>query len=236
MEQPITARATVPRAARLRPVGTPPATGKAALFEEIMRLYNQRLYRLAFGLVGDAGEAEDVLQESYVKAFLNLSRFAGRCGLGVWLASIVRNQAIDHLRTRRARRAAFTLESDLPRRDGDDRSALEGVASEAIDSSPEIDRQRADTRQVLETAIALLPSPFRAVFLLREVEGLSLQQTAILLGIPIATVKTRDHRARLMLQETLGDEMRGHARDTFEFLRERCDRIVSRVLRRLALL
>ncbi len=200
-----------------------------------MRLYNQRLYRLAFGLVGDPGEAEDVLQESYVKAFLNLSRFAGRCGLGAWLASIVRNQAIDHLRSRRARRAAFTLESDLPRRDGDDRSTLEGVAGAAINDNPEVDRQRADTREVLETAIALLPSPFRAVFVLREVEGLSLQQTAILLGIPIATVKTRDHRARQMLRETLGDELRGNARDTFEFLRGRCDRIVACVLRRLAL-
>ena len=200
-----------------------------------MRLYNQRLYRLAFGLVGDAGEAEDVLQESYVKAFLNLSRFAGRCGLGAWLASIVRNQAIDHLRSRRVRHAAFTLESDLPRRDGDDRSALEGVAGEAIHGSPEFDRQRAETRECSRPQSPSSRPHSARCSVLREVEGLSLQQTAILLGIPIATVKTRDHRARQMLRETLGDELRGNVRDTFEFLRGRCDRIVACVLRRLAL-
>jgi RNA polymerase sigma-70 factor, ECF subfamily len=213
----------------------PVRSGTAAEFERIMRLYNQRLYRLAFGLVGDAGEAEDILQESYLQAFLHFSSFAGHSSLGAWLASIVRNRAIDYLRARRVRRAAFTLETDLPRdgRGRRDGSMLERAPADVAQSDPVIGRQREETRLVLEKAIALLPIQFRAVFVLREVEGLSLQQTAIYLGIPIATVKTRDHRARHLLRAALGEEFAGDPRQALEFLRERCDGIVAGVLRRL---
>ena len=235
MEQPLVSLAPTPGMASAQPVRDPYRNGDPALFERIMRLYNRRLFRLAFGLIGDADEAEDVLQDSYLQAFLHLASFAGRASMGAWLASIVRNRAIDHLRTRRSRRTAFAFESEL-RNDRDDRPMLERTPASAESSSPEFDRHREEVRAVLETAIALLPDQFRAVFVMREVEGLSLQQTAVFLGIPVATVKTRDHRARALLRAALGDDFAGDPRQALEFLRERCDRLVARVLRRLMIL
>lgn len=198
-----------------------------------MRSHNQRLYRLALGLVGDPGEAEDVLQDSYVRAFLKLSSFAGDSSLGAWLASIVRHQAIDHLRARRARRAAITLEADLPQADGQPRFALESAPATTAHASPELGREREEARAQLENAIALLPASFRAVFVLREIEGMTVRETALYLDIPAATVKTRDHRARLLLRAALGADFAENVRHAFEFLNERCDRIVARVLSKL---
>lgn len=198
-----------------------------------MRRYNQRLYRLAYGLVGDAAEAEDILQDSYVRAYYKFATFAGNSSLGTWLARIVRNESIDHLRLRRMRQAAFSLEAELPWRDDGDDSALEQVPEPSTNSDPEFSQSREETRVALEQAIATLPYPYRAVFMLREVEGLSVDETADYLGIPVATVKSRDHRARLLLRVELGGAFDGHADGTYDFLRERCDRIVARVLSRL---
>lgn len=201
--------------------------------EQIMRLHNQRLYRLAFGLLGDASEAEDALQESYWRAFQKLSTIAADANLGAWLASIVRNQAIDQLRARRARQARFTLEADLPHADDQPSFVLERARDEAQMHSPEICLDCDEMRQLLEQAIATLPARFRAVFMLREVEGLSLQETAEYLDIAVATVKTRDHRARKMLRDRLGTPPEAAEAQAFEFLRDRCDRIVEGVLARL---
>lgn len=211
-----------------------PAAADAKALEAVMREHNQRLYRLALGLVGDAGDAEDVLQDAYVRAFEKRASFAGRSGIGAWLASIVRNQAIDHLRSRRARHSAYRLESELPFVADEFESPIEKAPGHALDGDPELEVEREQVRVTLEGAIAALPPPFRSVFMLREVEGLSLQQTAIYLGIPIATVKTRAHRARLLLRAELGSDFEGYAHRTFVFLAERCDRIVARVLARLA--
>jgi len=197
-------------------------------FEDEMRRHNQRLFRLAFALVGDETEAEDVLQESYVRAFERLSTFAGRSGIGIWLARIVRNQAIDHLRLRQARQAAIALEAELPPKlDGD--GYLERAAAPPAQSDLELERSREEVRELLQQAIAMLPARFRAVFMLREVEGLSVEDTAAYLGIPVATVKSRDHRARQLLRAELGPDFDGGIGEVFEFLRERCDRIVARV-------
>lgn len=199
-----------------------------------MRQHNQRLYRLALSLVGNPDDAEDVLQESYFHAFEKRASFAGRSGLGAWLASIVRNQAVDCLRARRSRRSAFRLEAELPYADAGSPSPIEGVPAQAAFGNPELEVEREEARTVLESAIMALPLTFRAVFMLREVEGLSLRQTAAYLDIPVATVKTRVHRARLLLQAELGPAFPGEPRRGFEFLRDRCDRIVSKVLGRLA--
>ena len=198
-------------------------------FEDEMRRHNQRLFRLAFALVGDEAEAEDVLQESYVRAFERLSTFAGRSGIGIWLARIVRNQAIDHLRLRQARQAAIALEAELPPKlDGGD-GYLDRAAAPPAQSDLELERSREEVREALQQAIAMLPARFRAVFMLREVEGLSVEDTAAYLGIPVATVKSRDHRARQLLRAELGPAFDGGVGEVFEFLRERCDRIVARV-------
>jgi RNA polymerase sigma-70 factor, ECF subfamily len=202
-------------------------------FEQVMRRYNQRLYRLALAVIGDASEAEDVLQESYVRAYQRLSSFSGRAGLGVWLACIVRNTAIDQLRSRRARQAAITLECDLPGVDGTASSFLDDAECDASRCNPDLIAAEDETRAVLERAIATLPEQFRSVFMLREVEGLSLRETAEYLDIPVATVKTRDHRARMMLREKLGGEIEDATRRAFPFLGSRCDLIVARVLNRL---
>jgi RNA polymerase sigma-70 factor (ECF subfamily) len=198
-----------------------------------MREHNQRLYRLAFSLIGEASEAEDVLQESYVRAYQRLATFAGRSSLGAWLAAIVRNAALDHLRARRARHRHFTLEADLPARDDESRSMLERAPTEFPQHSPETSLGADEMRALLEGAITALPAAFRSVFMLREVEGLSLLETAAYLDIPVATVKTRDHRARALLREALV-AADGEIAGTFPFLRERCDRIVARVLARIA--
>jgi len=208
----------------------PPPEVELFSIEQVMRRYNQRLFRLAFALVGDESEAEDVLQDSYIRAFERRSTFAGRSGLGTWLARIVRNQAIDHLRIRQARQAAIALEAELPSHDPGEDGVLERAAMPASESSLEFGRSREEVRTALQQAIAALPLPFRAVFMLREVEGLSVEETADYLGIPIATVKSRDYRARHLLRAELGPAYQDGAADVFEFLRERCDRIVSRVL------
>ena len=148
----------------------------------------------------------------------------------------MRNQALDCLRARRSRRSAYTLEADLPHDDAQSLSPIEGLPAQSTFGDPELGAQRDEARAVLECAIMALPLPFRAVFMLREVEGLSLLQTAEYLDIPVATVKTRAHRARLLLQAELGGSFPDEPRRSFEFLRDRCDRIVTKVLRRLAVL
>ena len=202
-------------------------------FAPIMRRYNQRLYRLALALVGDPGEAEDVLQDSYVKAYQRLSSFAGRSSLGAWLAQIVRNTAIDQLRARRARQSAVVLEADLPGSVDTPVSFLEEAECERSGYNPEDVLAEDEMKYLLEQAIASLPVQFRSVFMMREVEGLSLRETAEILDIPVATVKTRDHRARTLLRERLDLEIEVATRQVFPFLGSRCDRIVAGVLRRL---
>jgi len=234
MEAPVTAWQTTDILAEGPQTGTLPT--RADALEAVMRQHNQRLYRLALSLVGDPDDAEDVLQDSYFRAFERRASFAGRSGLGAWLARIVRNQAIDCLRARRSRRSAFTLEAELPYADAESPSPIEGVPAQAACGNPELGVEREEARAVLESAIMALPLPFRAVFMLREVEGLTLRQTATYLRIPVATVKTRAHRARLLLQAELGPAFPGEPHRSFEFLRDRCDRIVSKVLGRLALL
>jgi RNA polymerase sigma-70 factor, ECF subfamily len=203
-------------------------------FERIMRQHNQRLFRLALGLVGEPSEAEDVLQEGYVRAFRGMSGFDGRSCLGNWLASIVRHAAIDHLRARRSRRAALSFESELPAGDGRGGSVLDAAPSVACRDDPEASCVRDELRARIEAAVTSLPAAFRAVFILREIQGMSVQETADCLGVPLATVKTRDHRARLLLRKAMGQPIEGDRLQVFEFLGARCDRIVARVLSRLA--
>lgn len=209
------------------PVATDPAG-----FERIMRQHNQRLFRLALGLVGEPSEAEDVLQEGYVRAYRGMAGFDGRSCLGTWLASIVRHVAIDHLRARRSRRAAFSFESELPAADGH-AAVLDSASSGACRDDTEASCVRDELRARIETAVKSLPAAFRAVFILREIQGLSVQETADCLGIALATVKTRDHRARLLLRKAMGEPIDGERLHAFEFLGARCDRIVARVLSRL---
>jgi RNA polymerase sigma-70 factor, ECF subfamily len=212
------------------------AQGDHAAFDRIMRRYNQRLFRLAVGVVGDAAEAEDVLQESYVRAYYAIRDYAGSGSLGAWLARIVRNEAIDRVRARDHRRVRIMLAADLAS-DGAAGDELENAGDQDVSDDSRADPQTAteiaEVRQTLERAIERLPEQFRSAFMLREVEGLSVEETAEYLGIPAATVKTRDYRARALLRTYLSETIDTTLPHTFTFLSSRCDNLVARVLERL---
>jgi RNA polymerase sigma-70 factor (ECF subfamily) len=208
------------------------AQGDQDAFARIMRRYNQRLYRLAVSVMGDASEAEDVLQESYVRAFYAFATYTGAGSLGAWLARIVRNEAIDRVRSRDSRRSHVAIEADLGGQSEEDET---NVAPDPLQSlaDPQALAANAELRGLLERAIQRLPEQFRTAFVLREVEGLSVEETAEYLGIPSATVKTRDHRARNLLRAYLKENVDTTIPQTFPFLGARCDQLVNRVLQRL---
>ena len=208
------------------------AQGDQDAFARIMRRYNQRLYRLAVSVMGDASEAEDVLQESYVRAFYAFATYSGAGSLGAWLGRIVRNEAIDRVRSRDSRRSHVAIEAELG--DPGQQPVVEetNVMTDVV-IDPEALAANAELRRLLERAIQRLPEQFRTAFVLREVEGLSVEETAEYLGIPPATVKTRDHRARNLLRSYLKENIDATIPQTFPFLGARCDRIVEKVLARL---
>lgn len=207
------------------------ADGDQAAMSEIMRLHNQQLFRLAVGVLADRTEAEDILQESYIRAFARIGEYSGEGRLGAWLASIVRNEAIDRARTRSRRTQHISLEVDM--RSVDDDFPLHRARADSA-SSPDIAAERADVRRLIEDEVALLPDQFRAVFILREVEGLSVEETAEYLGIPDATVKSRDFRARALLKARLGAQIDAGLPQAFTFLNQDCASLIERVLQRIS--
>lgn len=205
--------------------------GDPAAYELVMRRFNRRLFRAARGIVSDDSEAEDVVQEAYVRAFLKIDQFAGPDGLGAWLTRITVNEALGRLR--RGERVVF-LEDHIKQNTADnDRAATrDNMASshpgpEHLASSDELGR-------LLEHAIDQLPDEFRAVFMLRAVEGLNVAETAKSLGIRPETVKTRFHRARTRLKQALADRVADQLPSAFQFDGARCDRLVAGVMARIA--
>ena len=199
--------------------------GDDAAFALLMRRYNRRLYRIARGIVRDDAEAEDVLQETYVRAFAALHRFAGPDGLASWLGRIAANEALGRLRRRRG--------PDGSPRETSDEEIMEKIGSMLPD--PERLAASSEVRRLLEAAIDALPDGFRSVFMLRAVEGMSVAETAACLGLRPETVKTRFHRARATLRQALAERVEAAAPAAFPFAAGRCDRIVAAVLARLDL-
>jgi len=197
--------------------------GETALFEVLMRRYNQRIYRCVRSILHDEAEVEDVMQEVYLAAFCHLADFEGRSGVATWLTRIAVNQALSRLRTR-----GRFLGSD-PDEEGEDAMSLSPSAAR----DPE---QRAIThelRRALEMAVDALPASYRTVFVLREVEGLSTFETAEALGLSEPVVKTRLHRAKAQLREQLYARTQQSVGALFPFGASRCDRVVAAVLARL---
>jgi RNA polymerase sigma-70 factor, ECF subfamily len=191
--------------------------GERALYELLMRRHNQRIYRAARAIVRDPAEAEDVMQDAYVRAYENLATFAGRATFATWLTKIAVHEALARVR----RRGRFV----------DAEETMPTLASDGPD--PE---QRASERELgaaLEAAIDTLPDGFRAVFVMRDVEGLSTAETADCLGINEETVKTRLHRARTALRARLLSRAQELLPGTFSFGESRCDRVVAAVLSRI---
>src|SRR5215217_2283857 len=170
--------------------------GDGSAFREIMRRYNQRLYRVARGVVRDEAEAEDVLQEAYMRAFAALGEFRGDSGLGTWLTRIVLNEAFSRMRRRRPMEDLNALDHAV--QEGDTSVIMFRAVQPG--TSPEVAAARAEVRRILEQAIDALPEPFQLVYVMRDVDELSIEETAANLDLWPETVKTRLHRARRLLR------------------------------------
>ncbi|TPI14081.1 RNA polymerase sigma factor [Mesorhizobium sp. B4-1-3] len=196
-------------------------------FRAIIKTYNQRLYRLARGVVRNDAEAEDVLQEAYMRAFTSLQAFRGEASLSTWLSRIVINEALGRLRKRKRIVA-------MP---GNPEAQIIRFPLNQNDLNPGDDPERTMAqRQILrlvERATDSLPDVYRTVFVARVIEGLSIEETADLLGVKPETVKTRLHRARALVRKALDDEIGPVLLDAFPFAGRRCERLTQAVMRRL---
>lgn len=198
--------------------------GETRLYETLMRRYNQRLFRVVRSVVTEDSEAEDVLQEAWVRAYEHLDQFEGRASFSTWVTRIAYHEALS--RARNSKRWT-PLEN-----------AAGGVMAEAdrkraTAETPEMQAIRAQLGQVLQAAIDALPETYRSVFVLREVEQLSTSETAESLELSEEAVKTRLHRSRALLRRELEKCLGPHVTEAYAFLGARCDRMVASVLGRL---
>ena len=196
--------------------------GNTALFELLMRRYNERVYRAARAIVRDDLEAEDVMQQAYVNAFTHLRQFNGSAHFSTWLTRIAINESLARVR-RQSRYEAFD----------DELSHVEPFMSRNPTENPERQAFTSELRELLESAIDTLPDGMREVFVLRDVEGLSTSEAAESLDVSEDVVKTRLSRARAALRRVLLERMGATAPEAFRFYRPRCDRVVSQVLARI---
>jgi RNA polymerase sigma-70 factor (ECF subfamily) len=204
--------------------------GNAAAFRTLVRRHDRYLYRIARSVSPDNQEAEDVVQETFVRAFKQLASFRGHASLATWLTRITLNEAIHR---RRRRRSTIQLESLQEQESTNTQVRLSPLV--IPESDPERAAAQHQIRRLLERSIDQLPDSLRTVFVMRDVEALSTAETARLLEIRQATVKTRLHRARRMLREILGEQIGPSLKDVFPFERPRCDRLVERLLNQLGL-
>lgn len=202
--------------------------GDPAAFELIMRRYNQRLYRLVRGILRNNAEAEDAVQETYLRVYEKLADFAGPDGFASWIGRIAINEALGRLR----KRGRIISMEDYVAADGRGERKIDAIGTQMPD--PERLAASSELRHMLEKAIDALPDDFRAVFILRAVEGMNVVETADFLSIRPETVKTRFHRARRLLQDDLGSKFETLMPSAFAFGGVHCDRITAAVLARLA--
>lgn len=197
--------------------------GHTAMFELLMRRYNERVYRAARAIVRDEQEAEDVMQQAYVNAFTHLRQFNGAARFSTWLTKIAINESLARVR-RRGRYEVFD----------DERWNVEPFMSRNLPENPERQAFAGELRGLLEWAIDTLPDGMREVFVLREVEGLSTFEVAQSLDVSEDVVKTRLSRARAALRRVLMERTGATAPAAFRFYRPRCDRVVAQVLSRIS--
>ncbi|MER8555710.1 RNA polymerase sigma factor [Mesorhizobium sp. M0142] len=193
-------------------------------FRTIIKTHNQRLYRIARGVVRNDSEAEDIVQEAYVRAFAHLEAFRGDASLATWLSRIVINEALGRLRKRRRMVA-------IP----------ENPQAEIIrfplnpSDDPERTMAQRQILELVERATDSLPDVYRLVFVARVIEGLSIEETGELLGVRPETIKTRLHRARALVRKALDDQIGPVLLDAFPFAGRRCERLTNAVMQRLGL-
>lgn len=202
------------------------AAGDHRAFEALMRRHNSRLFRTARAILKNDAEAEDAVQDAYLDAYRHASSFRGDSQVSTWLVRIVVNHALMRLRKQKRESVVVPFE-------GSDSREISDVVSDLPDEkteSPTTTALRGEIRRLLEQRIDELPVAFRTVFMLREVEEMSVEETAGALGIPAATVRTRLFRARALLRQALARDVDLVTSDVFGFAGARCDRIVANVL------
>jgi len=187
---------------------------------------NQRLFRAAWSILKDRSEAEDAVQSAYLRGFAGIGTFEGRSSLSTWLTRIAINEALGRARAAKRRRAHFEAESVAVLDDYREklmRGSMDGA-------SPDAELARAQLRGLMEQAIAALPDDFRLVFVMREIEGLSVEETAEALDLVPGTVKTRHLRARRKLQQSLAPEVKTALTGAFPFAGADCATVTERVV------
>ena len=202
-------------------------TDDSAEFEQLMRRHNRMLFRTARAILHDDAEAEDALQEAYIKAYAAMGSFRGEAKVSTWLARIVANEALQRLRRQNRRGAIVPMNSSVSVEE------VNEIPEGSMSKTPESSAARAEIRKLLEKRIDALPDAYRPVFMLRAVEEMSVEEVAEVLHVPPATVRTRFFRARSLLRESLASEIDLAYEDAFGFAGERCDRIVAAVMARI---
>ena len=194
--------------------------GDARAFETVMRRYNQRLYRIARSILYDSDAAEDAVQQAYISAYYKLDSYTPTNPFGAWLTRITINEAL-------------MMKRRSDNRIVDKKESLDNEAIAGTNNNPETIHANRELAALIESAIERLPEEFRYVFVLRAIQQLSTKETAESLDISDATVKTRFHRARLMMQRHLNGHIQQAGMHVFEFAGKRCDQLVRSVLERL---
>jgi len=198
-----------------------------AAVRAIMRSNNRRLYRLARGILRNDSEAEDVVQETYVRAFTHLQDFRADSSLATWLGRIAINEALGRLRRQRANVEWTSLPP------GTLEAQIIQFPLSAASEDPEKSMAQREIQHVVEHAIDDLPEAFRIVFITRVIEGMNVEETAEILGLKPETVKTRLHRARTMLRDNVERKIGPVVMEAFPFAGKRCERLTDAVLKRL---
>jgi RNA polymerase sigma-70 factor (ECF subfamily) len=196
--------------------------GETAMFEIVMRRHNQRLYRVTRSILRNDGEAEDVMQDAYVRAYEHLNQFSGRAKFSTWLTRIAVNEAL--ARQHRGKRYQDTMSEQ----EGDPMDRFASLAP-----TPEQQASRSELRRLLEEAVEKLPDAYRTIFMLRDVEEMSTTEAAHVLDITEDNVKVRLHRARILLRKSLYVRAGMEKREAFDFHAVRCDRVVKNVFERI---
>ncbi len=197
--------------------------GDTGLYEIIMRRYNQRLYRVASAILRDVAEAEDVMQDAYVRAYQYLNQFAGDALFSTWLTRIAVHEALRRLRLR-------NRSEQLDDTQYDEEGSM-SIVETSLD--PEQRASVAELGQLLEEAVLGLPDQYRTVVMLRDIEEMTTAETAGALELTEENVKIRLHRGRAMMRDWLIERIGGKAKEAFPFMGIRCDRLVIGVFRRL---
>lgn len=204
-------------------------SGDKDLYELIMRKYNQRLFRIGRSIINDQDEVEDILQDTYIKAYENLVNFKGLSLFSTWLTRILINEAIARKNQKSRMSSIFQEDQYSGETNGYNKSEYNNMASDQ--RNPEEETINKELKNSLEKVIDSLPEMYRTIYVMREIEGMNIAETSECLGISESNVKVRLNRSKEMLRSSLTDIYKES--EIFEFMGSRCDKIVAIVLSRI---